>query len=160
MGGQYIRSLDVEYIADQSRPFFEKAGVDISDNDKYLKVIITARDYVHRLADIVEHARMFYEDLKFSDEDRELIGQEDSQRIFSYWVEALGEKTGWKPEEISSLTKQSIGELGVKGKNFYFPIRLALFGNCHGPDIPTLIDILGKDEAVKRLTDALRVAKG
>jgi len=64
---------------------------------------------------------MFYEDLKFSDEDRELIGQEDSQRIFSYWVEALGEKTGWKPEEISSLTKQSIGELGVKGKNFYFP---------------------------------------
>ena len=160
MGGQYIRSLDVEYIADQSRPFFEKAGVDISDNDKYLKVIITARDYVHRLADIVEHARMFYEDLKFSDEDRELIGQEDSQRIFSYWVEALGEKTGWKPEEISSLTKQSIGELGVKGKNFYFPIRLAPFGNCHGPDIPTLIDILGKDEAVKRLTDALRVAKG
>jgi len=25
MGGQYIRSLDVEYIADQSRPFFVKS---------------------------------------------------------------------------------------------------------------------------------------
>ncbi|MBW2599789.1 MAG: glutamate--tRNA ligase, partial [Deltaproteobacteria bacterium] len=64
------------------------------------------------------------------------------------------------PEEISSLIKQSIGDLGIKGKNFYFPIRLALFGNCHGPDIPTLIDILGRDESVKRLTDALHIGKG
>ena len=151
MGGQYIRTLDVEYIADQSRRFFEEAGIDIPDNDTYLKAINTARDYVYCLSDIVEHARMFFEELVFSEEDNDLIGQEDSQRIFSYWIEALGGKPEWEPEEISLLTKQSIGDLGIKGKKFYFPIRLALFGNCHGPDIPTLIDILGRDEAVKRL---------
>jgi len=155
MGGQYIRNLDVEYIADQSRHFFEKAGIDISDHDKYLKVINTARDYVHRLSDIVEHAKMFYGEIRLPEEDKKLTGEENSQRIYSYWIEKLGEKTEWEPEEISSLTKQSIGELGIKGKNFYFPIRLALFGNCHGPDIPTLIDILGRDEAIKRLTACL-----
>ena len=155
MGGQYIRNLDVKYIADRSMYFFEEAGIDISDNDKYLKVINTARDYVYCLSDIVEHAKMFYEKMIFSEEDRELIKEENSQKIYSYWIEELRKKAGWKPEEISSLIKQSIGKLGIKGKNFYFPIRLALFGNRHGPDIPTLIDILGADESVKRLEACL-----
>ncbi|HPQ43224.1 MAG TPA: glutamate--tRNA ligase [Syntrophales bacterium] len=155
MGGHYIRHLDVEYIADQSRRFFEEAGIDISDTNRYLKAINTARDYVYCLSDIVEHARMFFEELVFSEEDRDLIKQEDSQRIFAYWIEALGKKAEWNSDEVTELTKQSIGELGIKGKHFYFPIRLALFGSCHGPDIPTLIDILGRDEAVKRLEACL-----
>ena len=155
MGGQYIRNLDVEYIANQSRHFFKETGMDISDNDKYLKVINTARDYVYCLADIVEHAKMFYEEMVFSEEDRKLTEEENSQKIYLYWLEGLKKKTVWKPEEISSLIKQSINDLGIKGKNFYFPIRLALFGNCHGPDIPTLIDILGRDESIKRLKTCL-----
>ena len=155
MGGTYIRQMDVAYIADQSRRFFEEAGIDISDNEKYLKVIGTARDYVYCLSMIIEHARMFYDTLASSQEDRDLIEQEDSRRIFSYWIEALREQETWSLDDLSALVKKGIGDLGIKGKNFYFPIRLALFGSCHGPDIPTLIDILGRDESVKRLTDAL-----
>lgn len=155
MGGSYIRHLDVAYVADQSRRFFEEARIDISDNEKYLKVIATARDYVYCLSMIVEHARMFYDPLTFSGEDRELLGQEDSHRIFSYWIEALGGRERWSPDDVQALVKTAIGDLGIKGKAFYFPLRLALFGSCHGPDIPTLIDILGRDESVKRLTDAL-----
>jgi nondiscriminating glutamyl-tRNA synthetase len=155
MGGYYVRHLSVEYVAEKSRPYFEAAGIDISDNEKYLKVVNTARDYVHRLSDMVEHAKMFYEDLTFSDEDRTLIEEENSQKLYSFWIGELEKKADWDPEEISSLIKRATGELGIKGKHFYFPIRLALFGSCHGPDIPTLIDILGRDGSVKRLKDCL-----
>jgi glutamyl-tRNA synthetase len=155
MGGYYVRHLSVEYVAERARPFFEEAGIDIGNQEKYLKVINTARDYIFRLSDIVEHSKIFYEDLTFSEEDRKLIGEENSQKLYSFWVEELEKKTDWIPEDISSLIKQATGELGIKGKNFYFPIRLALFGSCHGPDIPTLIDILGRDESVKRLRACL-----
>lgn len=155
MGGHYIRHLDVAYIADRSRRFFEGAGIDISDTEKYLKVIATARDYVSCLSMIVEHARMFYETLTFSHEDRDLLGKEESKRIFSYMIKALGRKQHLSTDDVSALVKEAIDNLGIKGKGFYFPLRLALFGNCHGPDIPTLIDILGRDESIKRLTDAL-----
>ena len=155
MGGYYVRHLSVEDIAERARPFFEEAGIDIGNNEKYLKVINTARDYVHRLSDMVEHSKMFYEDMTFGEEDRILIGEETSQKLYSFWVEELEKKTDWTPEDISSLIKQATGELGIKGKNFYFPIRLALFGSCHGPDIPTLIDILGRDDSIQRLKDCL-----
>lgn len=159
MGGHYIRHLDVTYIADQSRRFFEEAGIDISDTGKYLKAIATARDYVYCLSMIVEHARMFYETLIFSQEDRDFFAQEDSKRIFSYMIKALGTREQWSSDDVSALVKEAIGDLGIKGKGFYFPLRLALFGNCHGPDIPTLIDILGRDDSIKRLTDALNLGQ-
>ncbi|MBW2638069.1 MAG: glutamate--tRNA ligase [Deltaproteobacteria bacterium] len=155
MGGYYVRHLSVEYVAERARPFFEEAGIAIGNNEKNLKVNNTARDYIHRLSDMVEHSQMFYEDLTFSEEDRKLIEEENSQTIYSFWIEELEKKSDWDPEEISSLIKQATGDLGIKGKNFYFPLRLALFGSCHGPDIPTLIDILGRDESIKRFKDCL-----
>jgi glutamyl-tRNA synthetase len=155
MGGYYVRHLSVEYVAEKARPFFEEAGIDIGNNEKYLRVIATARDYVSRLSDMVEHSKMFYEELTFSEEDRKLIGEENSQKLYSFWIGELEKKTDWSSEDISLLIKQATGELDIKGKNFYFPIRLALFGSCHGPDIPTLIDILGRDGSIKRLKDCL-----
>jgi glutamyl/glutaminyl-tRNA synthetase len=155
MGGFYIRHLDVSYIADQARPFFEEAGIDIGDHEKYLKVIATARDYVFNLSTIVEHARMFYDSLTFTEEDRSFLGQEESKRILAYMIEALGRQDRWCPDDVSGLVKEAISDLGIKGKGFYFPLRLALFGSCHGPDIPTLVDILGRDESIKRLSRAL-----
>ncbi len=155
MGGYYVRHLSVEYVAEKARPFFEDAGIDIGNNEKYLRVITMARDYVSRLSDMVEHSKMFYEDLMFSEEDQTLIAEENSQKIYSFWIEELEKKTDWSSEDISLLIKQATSELGIKGKNFYFPIRLSLFGSCHGPDIPTLIDILGRDGSIKRLKDCL-----
>ncbi len=155
MGGYYIRHLDVGYIADQARPFFEEAGIDIDDHEKYLKVIATARDYVFNLSTIVEHARMFYDSLAFTEEDRSFLGQEESKRILAYMIEALGRQDRWSPDDLSRLVKEAISDLGIKGKGFYFPLRLALFGSCHGPDIPTLVDILGRDESITRLSRAL-----
>lgn len=155
MGGYYIRHLDVSYVAERARPYFEKAGIDIGDKEKYLKVIHTARDYIYCLSSVVEHARMFYEDLAFTGEDRELMGEESSQRIYRYWIERLEARPAWTFEETGALVKQAIAELGIKGKHFYFPLRLALFGSCHGPDIPTLIDILGRDESLRRLEACL-----
>jgi nondiscriminating glutamyl-tRNA synthetase len=34
-------------------------------------------------------------------------------------------------------------DAGAKGKDLYMPIRAALTGNLHGPELPLVIDILG-----------------
>jgi len=41
-------------------------------------------------------------------------------------------------------------DLQIKGKDFYIPIRLALIGEEHGPNFPTIIGILGKEETLAR----------
>ncbi len=151
MNSLYLRKLDINYIAEQAKFMFEKSGINISDNKKYFKVIQNARARVSRLSEIIEHSKMFYEDLEFTDVDKALIGEENSQKIYSYFINNLKVKDSWSNEDINSLVKKAISELGIKGKNFYFPIRLALFGKCHGPDLPIIFGILGRDEVTKRL---------
>ena len=158
MNGWYIRNMDVTDVAERARPFFEAARIDISDREKFVKVIAVARDYASFLEETVERGRMFYEDLVFSDEQRELISEESSRRIYSRWIEALSENPHWTRDDSSGFTREAMTELGLKGKHFYFPLRLALFGSTHGPDIPTLIDILGVDETLRRLRRAMESA--
>ena len=41
--------------------------------------------------------------------------------------------------------------LGVRGKDFYMPLRLLLSRTKHGPELDSIIKFLGKDEVLKRL---------
>ena len=155
MNGLYIRNFDVEVIAERTRPFFEKEGFDVSDWSKYVKVIGVARDYASCLEEMVPRGRMFYEELHFSEDDRALIAEENSQKIYVYWIDALKDRSAWTREALQARIEEAMTTMGLKGKKFYFPLRLALFGNTHGPDIPTIMDILGRDESVKRLQRCL-----
>ena len=47
-------------------------------------------------------------------------------------------------------------ELGIKGKDLFHPIRIALYGNPQGPDMPIIFSILGKDETLKRLSKFIK----
>ena len=78
--------------------------------------------------------------------------------MFSFWIEKLSTQENWTENGIKDLVKETTDAVGVKGKDLYSPLRLALFGEVHGPDIPTLIDILGTKEAIARLKSVLNVA--
>jgi glutamyl-tRNA synthetase len=40
---------------------------------------------------------------------------------------------------------------GRKGKDLFRPLRLALTGKEHGPDMASLLPLIGKDRAITRL---------
>ena len=51
----------------------------------------------------------------------------------------------------SSWTDAVKQATGRKGKALFMPLRLALTGQPHGPDMAALLPLIGRDEALKRL---------
>jgi glutamyl/glutaminyl-tRNA synthetase len=49
------------------------------------------------------------------------------------------------------LTKKVQDEIKVKGKDLFMPIRVALTGKMHGPELPLIVDAFGKEECIKRI---------
>ena len=47
--------------------------------------------------------------------------------------------------------KQVQNDTGIKGKNLWMPVRIALTGQSHGPELPMLIEFFGKEEVVSRI---------
>ena len=40
---------------------------------------------------------------------------------------------------------------GYKGKDLYMPVRALLTGQVHGPELSNILEILGKEEILRRL---------
>ncbi len=150
MNGQYIRSLPLEYIADCSRTYFLEAGFDISDHGKYLKVVDKSRNYVSILSLITDYAAKFYIFPKIKETDKDFLTSASSQKVLSYFCDRLRIKYNWTKDELAELVSKGIEELEIKGKQYYQPLNLALWGETSGPDIPTALDILGTEETIKR----------
>jgi glutamyl-tRNA synthetase len=60
----------------------------------------------------------------------------------------------WDADPWHRLTGSLKGATGRKGKALFLPLRLALTGRDHGPDMAALLPLIGQDEAVTRLRAA------
>ena len=49
------------------------------------------------------------------------------------------------------MFKEIQKEHGIKGKNLFMGSRVILTGQMHGPDLKVSIEILGRDEILRRL---------
>ena len=51
----------------------------------------------------------------------------------------------------------SLGKrLGIKGRDLFQPVRAALTGRTHGPELPLLGELLGRERCIARLRSAGR----
>jgi len=59
-------------------------------------------------------------------------------------------------EFLGKIFKNVQKETGNKGKNLYMPIRIALTGQNHGPDMKATMSILGKELIEKRINYSIK----
>ncbi|MBN2184816.1 MAG: glutamate--tRNA ligase [Candidatus Krumholzibacteriota bacterium] len=68
----------------------------------------------------------------------------------------LAEK--WDTDHIRGIIKDTGKALGIKGKGLYMPLRAAVTGLSHGPDLVMIILIRGREDIVDLLSGALEAA--
>ena len=76
-----------------------------------------------------------------ADEDREFIDAAQQHLPAEPWDENT-----W-----GLWTNQLKAETGRKGKGLFMPLRLALTGQSHGPELKTLLPLLGRKACLDRL---------
>ena len=64
---------------------------------------------------------------------------------------ALGELEPWNEEKLNGLLRTFMKERGMRGREFFHPLRLLLTGRERGAALPLVLLALGREEAVSRL---------
>jgi len=162
LNGYYIRQASLDRITSLAIPYLEKAGY-ISrplSREKYewIKMVVdTVREYLSYLEEITGHVSIFFADeieIK-GEEAKEVLKGEQVPAVLAALqkkVAALGELTD---TAVKSMLKEVAKELGLKGKQVFMPVRVALTGSTHGPELNQVMVILGKDKVETRLAGAL-----
>ena len=58
-------------------------------------------------------------------------------------------------ENIFPQIKAVQKETGIKGKNLFMPIRIAVSGEMHGPELPETIYLLGREKSIQHIEKML-----
>jgi glutamyl-tRNA synthetase len=82
----------------------------------------------------------------------EAPAQPEEDRAFLREAATALESLSFGPSVWNDLTEALKAATGRKGKALFMPLRLALTGQPHGPDMAALLPLIGRDEALKRLT--------
>lgn len=78
----------------------------------------------------------------------------DEDRSFVIESAAVLESLSWDLDIWSNFTAALKSSSGRKGKALFLPLRQALTGQVHGPDMAALLPLIGRDKALARLRSA------
>lgn len=154
----YMKELNEEELYTLCLPHLQQAGYvgeDISpEKEAWLKQMVwTVRDHLSYGAQVVDHVDIFFKELEpVTDEEAIAVMAEETVpavlATFAAKLEALEEVTA---DTVNPLFKEVRKELKVNGKQVFMPIRIALTGQMHGPELPQIIALLGKETVLERL---------
>lgn len=82
---------------------------------------------------------------------------DEDRQFLSAAAEAVS-RIDWADNPWGSLTSTLKDATGRKGKALFMPLRLALTGREHGPEMAALLPLIGRDRAIARLAAAAQPA--
>ena len=78
----------------------------------------------------------------------------ESGKLLKNLIKGIENTGEWTGESVKDVIKSSGKLSGVKGKDLYIPIRAAVTGEVHGPDLSSILMIKGKEDVLDSLKRA------
>ncbi len=153
---QYLKNKDNETIAAELLPLFKEKGIHIGETEA-VKIISLFKERVHFAKEIVsESAFLFSIPEKYDEAVISKKWNDDAQKAVQGLKSAFADFGGaFVADEIKHVLHETLEGLGLKPGKVMQTIRLAVTGFGAGPDLMIIMEILGKDEVLLRLENAL-----
>ena len=148
---QHLLGVSVEDFAAAARPFVEAAGLPVSEN--YLAVIAAVKDKVRLFGDVPAAVDfLLKEDFKYDEEAvAKVRGNAAAGGLLSALATAFESVPEWSADAAKAALNETATAAGTKPGQLMFPLRVALSGRAHGPDLGDVLNLLGKDRCVARV---------
>lgn len=153
---QYLKKEDDATLVAEVKPLFAQKGIQVTDSQA-LQIVHLFKDRVHFVKEIVEESNFLFTAPEVYDEEV----------ILKKWTEeAVGAIGGFRDtlaafdgsfvaDEIKHVLHDTLETMGVKMGKVMQALRVAITGAGAGPDLMVIMEILGKEEVLRRLDSAL-----
>ena len=142
MNGVYLRALPPDEYADTLVAYLREQGYEW-DEGLVRRVAPLVQEKIATLAEFPAYAGFFF--------TRVEPGEAADGAVLPAAAEALARVEPFEAEQIETALRELAERLGLKPREAFQPIRLALTGSKVSPGLFESLEVLGKDESLARL---------
>lgn len=146
LNGQYIHQLDAAALAEKAEPFMRAEGYVTGASPQFMEAAArVAATSMNTLADVTAAVRfVFHWDVAelMADPERAQVIDEAGAGFLEALHQMLVEGSPATADELRAFNESLKQRTGRKGKALFMPLRVALTGELHGPELAGAIPLL------------------
>ncbi len=154
VNGQHLRLLSDEAFSRQAMAYLKEQKQLKYNETATHKILPVFKDNIERFNQLPEKLDILAEDFSF--ENAEIIRSAEGREVLSAGLAALPSLKGNDPAFYDHFINAVKPKVKAKGKNLFMPIRIALTGKEHGPELKRIFPIFGTEGVQRRLERALK----
>lgn len=157
MNNHYIKQSNLDRIVELCVPHLERAGLITTERsplqDEWVRRLIGLyQEQLKYGAEIVALSRLFFLDqLEYGEEEKVVLAEEHVADVLREFQRQLRKHEHVNPDSLKQVFKATQKETGQKGKKLFMPVRAALTGSVHGPDLKESLTLIGREKIEQRL---------
>lgn len=161
MNNQYMKKVDLDKAVELSLPHLVNAGrvpskLTEEENTWVRNLVALYQDQMSYGAEIVGLSELFFkDDITYEEEAKAILAEEQVPEVLRAFLAEINALEVFEAEYINKAIKAVQKSTGHKGKKLFMPIRAAVSGQVHGPDLPKAIQLLGKQKIIDRIQSIL-----
>jgi glutamyl-tRNA synthetase len=158
LNGQYVLQMPLSRFRELSEPFVQKAGIDVSDEAYFLKVLEIVKEKIKLFRDVPDWIGYFFtEDYAFDPEAvAKTLKKPGALDRLKHLRERYGALGDWSASGLEAALKQLGTEIGCKTGELVHPARVSVSGRSVGPSLYHMLEVMGKPRVLQRMDRAIR----
>lgn len=150
----YLKTVDAEHLTTLVIPFLERDGCDTKATLDLVQIVNLLKERVKTVEELADAAVYFFRHLEPSDELKAQHFNAEIKPVLADLIEKLS-TIEWNHEVIQSEIKQIVTSHNIKFPKLAMPLRVMVTGETHTPSIANVLELLGREETLKRMNKSL-----
>ncbi|MGH8633982.1 MAG: hypothetical protein ACRET7_07600 [Burkholderiales bacterium] len=154
LNAQYLKSTDDARLAALAAPFLLRDGCDPGKGPPLARVAALLKERASTIEELADAAVYFYRPLEPSDELRRKHYTPASISA-TEMLQARFRDIEWNRQSISQTLKTVAAERNLRMPMIAMPLRVMVTGTAETPSIDATLELIGKDEVLRRIREEL-----
>ncbi len=157
---KYLQEVPDEELAKMYLPVLSSHGIGCSDIHTLAKIVGMVKGRISFISDLWDQTSFFFvAPTSFSEKDVKKRWKEDTPRILTELIEVLKGIKDFSSAPSEEIVLGWITDHSYHMGNVMNAFRLTVVGECKGPHMFDITELIGKDETIRRIQNGIDTIK-
>ena len=155
---EHLSRTDTNRLVQRLKPELEAKGYTYPSEDYLYKVVELLKPRLHFFSELITYGYYFFEaPQKYDEKTVKKRWKEDSQKLVLEFCDEISKLESFDAQSLEEALRRVAERNDVGGGRIIHPVRLCVTGTGVGPGLFEILELLGREEVIKRLKAGAQV---